>query len=179
MKPLIVAAIAVVLALLLIWFVDEVSDTGLEHDSLRVKTVEQWGSERPFYVVEPPTTTTTARARTAPTERRTMRAASAAPAIVDGAWSCGGDLPPCWVLNRENPNRDLTVYNGGAHHEPGYTGGNPEGDSTASGKWQFLRSTWNGFMGYINAADAPWEVQDEKARQVWAGGRGCAHWSAC
>jgi hypothetical protein len=121
------------------------------------------------------TTTTVARARTAPT----IRAASAAPAVIDGAWSCGGDLPPCWVMDRENPQRDLTVYNGGAHHEPGYTGGNPEGDSTASGKWQFLRSTWNGFMGYVNAADAPWEVQDAKARQLWAGGRGCSHWAAC
>ena len=30
--------------------------------------------------------------------------------------------------------------------------------STASGKWQFL---------------------DERARQLWAGGRGCSHWSAC
>jgi hypothetical protein len=99
--------------------------------------------------------------------------------VVDGAWSCGADLPPCWVLNRENPNRDLTVYNGGAHHEPGYTGGNPEGDSTASGKWQVTRGTWSGFRGFTNAADAPWDVQDEFARMLWNHGRGCSHWAAC
>lgn len=112
------------------------------------------------------------RARTAPTTSAPARAEA-------GAWGCGGDLPPCWVLDRENPNRDLTAYNGGAHHPAGYLGGNPEGDSTASGKWQFLRSTWNGFGGFVNAADAPWQVQDAKARQVWAGGRGCSHWAAC
>lgn len=131
----------------------------------------------------PPSTSTAAKAQPPAQRARTapMHTASArpAPTVVDGAWSCGGDLPPCWVLNRENPNRDLTVYNGGAHHEPGYTGGNPEGDSTASGKWQFLRSTWNRFMGYVNAADAPWQVQDAKAREVWADGRGCRAWSAC
>lgn len=152
-----------------------------EDSAVTVKTEQLWGAVKPPYVVDAAmfTTTTTARPRSAPTHRTTMRAASVAPPVVDGAWSCGGDLPPCWVMDRENPNRDLTVYNGGSHHEVGYTGGNPEGDSTASGKWQFLRSTWNGFGGYVNAADAPWEVQDAKAREVWAGGRGCRAWSAC
>jgi Transglycosylase-like domain len=49
----------------------------------------------------------------------------------------------------------------------------------ASGKYQFERGTWNGFGGYTNAADAPEGVQDEKAREVWNGGLGCGHWSAC
>jgi hypothetical protein len=93
-------------------------------------------------------------------------------------WSCGADLPPCWVLHRENPNRDLRAYNGGCHYPPGYAGTNPCG-STASGKWQFIRSTWAMFGGFVNAADAPWQVQDEKARQTWAHGAGCSHWSAC
>lgn len=173
------ALLFIAIVVFLVWLTIDLVEQSVEHDA--APAVVTWGHEKPPYVVDAQmfTTTTTARARSAPTERRTYRAASAAPAVVDGAWSCGGDLPPCWVMNRENPQRDLTVYNGGSHHEPGYTGGNPEGDSTASGKWQFLRSTWNNFMGYVNAADAPYQVQDEKARQSWAGGRGCAHWSAC
>lgn len=48
-----------------------------DHDTQRVKTDQQWGSEKPWYVIEEPTTTTApaARARTAPTEP-TMRAAA-------------------------------------------------------------------------------------------------------
>ena len=51
--------------------------------------------------------------------------------------------------------------------------------STASGKWQFLDSTWAGFGGYASAYLAPESVQDAKARILWAGGAGCSHWSAC
>lgn len=94
-----------------------------------------------------------------------------------GAGACGGDLPPCWVMNNESGG-NLTVWNGGCYYPIGYAGNNPCG-STASGKWQFIRSTWAGYGGYLNAADAPEHVQDEKARLTWAGGRGCGHWSAC
>jgi hypothetical protein len=76
---------------------------------------------------------------------------------------CGGDLPPCWVMMRES---------GG-----NITAKNPS--SSASGKWQFINSTWDGFGGYAEAWMAPESVQDDKARQLWAGGSGCGHWSAC
>ncbi|MFN8019396.1 MAG: transglycosylase family protein [Acidimicrobiales bacterium] len=87
--------------------------------------------------------------------------AKAAAAYPKGA--CGGDLPPCWVMMRESRG-DITARN-------------PR--SSASGKWQFLRSTWAGYGGYAEAWMAPEPVQDAKARLLWNHGRGCGHWSAC
>jgi hypothetical protein len=75
---------------------------------------------------------------------------STAPEV--GSGRCGGDLPSCYVMNRES--------RGNIRAE------NPV--STASGKWQILDSTWNGFMGYTHAADAPEWVQDAKARTIAA-----------
>ena len=102
---------------------------------------------------------------------------NAAVAAVEPSGQCGGDLPPCHVMMRES-HGDIRVWNGGCYYPPGYAGNNPCG-STASGKWQFIRSTWAGYGGYLNAADAPESVQDAKAREAWAGGRGCSHWSEC
>lgn len=76
---------------------------------------------------------------------------------------CGGNLPPCWVMQRES---------GG-----NITAQNPT--STASGKWQFINGTWAGYGGYAEAWMAPEHVQDAKAAELWAGGAGCGHWSAC
>lgn len=91
--------------------------------------------------------------------------------------TCGGSLPPCFVLARESGG-DYRVWNGKCYLPFGWLGA-PCGRSTASGKWQVLRSTWAGYAGFVNAADAPPSVQDAFARHLWAGGRGCAHWSAC
>lgn len=102
----------------------------------------------------PPTTTTTS--------TTTTTTAAPAPAPAPGG-RCGGDLPPCWVMQRES---------GG-----NITAKNPS--SSASGKWQFINSTWAGFGGYAEAWMAPESVQDQKARILWAGGAGCGHWSAC
>jgi hypothetical protein len=93
-------------------------------------------------------------------------------------YACGGDLPPCYVLKRESGG-DLRIWNGGCYAPYGYRGTSPCGTSSASGKWQFVRGTWNGYGGYVNAADAPAHLQNAKARELWAGGRGCSHWAAC
>lgn len=118
------------------------------------------------------TTTTTAAATATP-------APPASPQAGPSTGRCGGDLPPCYVMTRESRG-DIRIWNGGCHAPTGWSGGSsPCGGSTASGKWQFIRGTWAGYGGYLNAADAPESVQDAKARQLWAGGRGCGHWSAC
>lgn len=75
----------------------------------------------------------------------------------------GGDLPPLHVVMCES---------GGS-----YTAENPR--STASGRYQIVDSSWNGYRGYSHAADAPPDVQDAKAREMWNGGRGASHWSQC
>jgi transglycosylase-like protein len=78
-------------------------------------------------------------------------------------YPCGGALPPCYVLARES-------------------GGDPTAEnpiSTASGLWQILDSTWQGFGGYSHASDAPPDVQNARAAELWDGGAGCSHWSAC
>jgi len=49
--------------------------------------------------------------------------------------------------------------------------------STASGFYQFVDGTWAGWGGVSHASYAPKHVQDQRAAQVWAGGRGACHWA--
>jgi Transglycosylase-like domain len=92
-----------------------------------------------------------------------VTAAEPAPAPASSSGRCGGELPPCYVMRCESGG-DLDAEN-------------PR--SSASGKWQFIDSTWDGYGGYAHASDAPEHVQDERARQVWAGGDGASHWEQC
>ena len=73
----------------------------------------------------------------------------------------GGGCVPDYIVQRES---------GGD-----YTAENPT--STASGKYQFLDGTWNGYGGYQHASDAPPAVQDAKACEVWDNGNGSSHWA--
>lgn len=97
---------------------------------------------------------------------RTANPSTPAPArpTIPAQGRCGGSLPSCQVMKCESGG-NLRVRN--------------ISGSSASGKWQFLRSTWNGFGGYAEARDAPESVQDAKARQLWAGGAGASHWRSC
>lgn len=73
----------------------------------------------------------------------------------------GGGCVPDYIVQRES---------GGD-----YSAENPT--STASGKYQFLDGTWNGYGGYQHASDAPPAVQDARACEVWANGAGASHWA--
>jgi hypothetical protein len=73
----------------------------------------------------------------------------------------GGGCVPDYIVQRES---------GGD-----YKAENPT--STASGKYQFLDGTWNGYGGYQHASDAPPAVQDAKACEVWDNGGGASHWA--
>lgn len=99
------------------------------------------------------------RQRQVEAQRQASMPAASVPAQY-GTGACGGDLPPCAVMMCES---------GGS-----ITAQNP--NSTASGKWQFLDSTWGGYGGYSEAWMAPEHIQDERARQVYAGGRGRSQW---
>lgn len=50
---------------------------------------------------------------------------------------------------------------------------------TPSGAYMITRGTWNGYGGYTFAFQAPPEVQDAKASELWADGRGKGHWRSC
>jgi hypothetical protein len=111
------------------------------------------------------TSTSTTESTTTTTEMVTINVPKHAPIVpiftpsASPSGNCGGDLPPCWVMMRESRGQIKAE--------------NP--DSSASGKWQILDSSWQlrdsqgnpqPFMGYWHAADAPEWVQDAKARTM-------------
>lgn len=113
----------------------------------------------------------------------------ARPAVVEivgessvNGYACGGgSLPYCWVMRRESKGVPTAVNPTGC------------GRRTCGGLWQFDPVTWSpgctvalwnrgacsGYGGFLYAQDAPAELQQQRAREVWQGGAGCSHWGAC
>lgn len=106
-------------------------------------------------------------ASAATTERVSIRTSSSdtnRTVVAAAGDRCGGDLPPCYVKQRES---------GGDYGAVNPTGC---GGYTCGGAWQFDPRTWAGYGGYQYAQDAPPDVQDAKARELWANGAGASHW---
>jgi hypothetical protein len=100
------------------------------------------------------------------------------PAVTATA-TCGGNLPPCWICQRESHCTYGIVSNGL------FCTGMP-----CFGAWQFDPRTWRGVVQQAGFADIPewpptdWprvtpEMEDRVAAALWAGGQGCGHWAAC
>lgn len=127
---------------------------------------------RHVVALPPETTTPTSTVAVPPVAHATVPRGSRArvrprpptPPGPEASTRCGGSLPSCSVLRCENRSGDITAEN-------------PR--SSASGKWQVVRGTWGGYGGYAEAKDAPEEVQDAHARELWDGGRGASHWASC
>lgn len=102
------------------------------------------------------------------------------PGQVNG-YPCGGDLPPCSVLRRESGGQPGAVNRSGCSGRGCY------------GLWQFdpvtfipgctvskwRAGTCGAYRGFQFANEAPVDVQNDRAREVYAGGRGCSHWGVC
>ena len=70
----------------------------------------------------------------------------------------GGDMPDATGLTQ-----DMVIYGIKMQESRGdYGAENPT--STASGAYQYIDGTWDGYGGYMHASDAPPEVQDVKMR---------------
>lgn len=92
---------------------------------------------------------------------------AAAPSWPTSLQPCGGDLPPCYVKQRES---------GGNYNAYNATGCGGKG---CFGAWQFS-GEWAGKLGLpLDLRLATPEQQDNAARILWAGGRGCSNWAAC
>lgn len=84
-----------------------------------------------------------------------------------GNGHCGGNLPPCWVLDRESGHNDgdPNTYDVHAYNPNGCSG------RGCYGKWQCDPNSCNG--------TGTEEEQDAEAARLWDGGAGCSHWAAC
>ncbi len=110
----------------------------------------------------------------APVARSPGRRSAQSVDDLNGA-ACGGDLPPCWVLQRESRG------NPDAYNPSGCVQTDREGNTYRGcyGLWQFGVVTFRG-LGYSGVAtDYGADVQNEAARRLWAGGAGCSNWAAC
>lgn len=103
---------------------------------------------------------------------------SSASGPVTGDGGCGKP----GTIAAQNPS---AIPDRNTQQESGFTLDAYNCSSSASGKYQFLDSTWQatcaamGLSCPARAKDATESLQDAVAAGLWDGGRGCSHWSAC
>ena len=101
------------------------------------------------------------------------QAAAARAAAAQAAASAGSGATPTavgpaptgsWTI----PSQVVQCESGGQNLTPNSAG--------ASGYYQFMPGTWNGYGGYGQAYQAPKSLQDQRAQQLWNGGSGASNW---
>jgi hypothetical protein len=122
------------------------------------------------------TTSTTQPPAPKPKPKAQAQAPAAAPTTDYSSMEpCGGDLPPCWVKYKESKG------NYGAVNPTGCVWTDKDGVRHRGcwGAWQF-GTMWAGKLGLPDdLSTATPEEQDNAARALWNGGRGCSNWGAC
>ena len=125
------------------------------------------------------TTTTTVVVRAEEVRPASPPPSREAPAVTATSAACGGNLPPCWICQRES-HCTYGIVSGGL-----YCTGMP-----CYGVWQMDPRTWRGVVERYGLTDIPawpptdWArvtpaMEDRVAAALWAGGSGCGHWAAC
>jgi peptidoglycan hydrolase CwlO-like protein len=100
-----------------------------------------------------------AAARAAAQQAAAAAAGSGATPTAVGPAPSGGWTIPAQVVQCESGGQNLTPNSAGA-----------------SGYYQFMPGTWNGYGGYSQAYQAPKSLQDQRAEQLWNGGAGASNW---
>jgi septal ring factor EnvC (AmiA/AmiB activator) len=106
---------------------------------------------------------------------RAALAQQQAAARASAAGSAGGSSSPTPVGPSYGPGGSWTIPSQVVQCESGGQNLTPN-SAGASGYYQFMPGTWNGYGGYGQAYQAPKSLQDQRAQQVWSGGSGASNW---